>query len=178
MTSGQQGQQASSQAANTQEAGNSTGSPNRGNQNTSEQVYDYVSLAELELFPSPPSLSSCYFVLPDFTFQTPDTNKTEQSIQNASPPTQAQAQANTSFTQATRAANPGQTASLDSLWWEAGADLRNVTPTRDEHEVYQVDPARDGLTSMITGPSCSVCGAPMTYERLISGEPCKMCHFI
>jgi hypothetical protein len=176
MASGQPEHGAGSQAGNAQGAGNSTGSPNSGNAGVSGQVYDYVSLAALELIPSPPSFSSCYIYLPDLALQTTITNKTEQGSQNAASP--AQVQSNTSSTQGTGAASSDQPASLESLWLEAGVDLANVTPTRDEHDAYEVDPALDGMTSMTTGPSCSVCGTPMTYDNLIDGQPCKMCNFI
>ncbi|KAI0516973.1 hypothetical protein F5B22DRAFT_646321 [Xylaria bambusicola] len=66
-----------------------------------------------------------------------------------------------------------EASTLNRLWEEPGVDLREITVTAEERELYSVN--RDGLASMATGPTCSVCEEPLNFESLCQGLTCNGC---
>lgn len=140
-----------------------------------EQLRNYVSLCELELIPSAAqSISTgCSFSIPLFASALANTKASDvrEEKQDANNFTQR----NTNPNQALPALSP-KSESLGKLWREPGVDLNEVSPTEEERETYQVE--KDGLAHSTTGPNCSVCDEPLTYEVLVNGSTCDMCGFI
>lgn len=138
-----------------------------------EQIQEYVSLRDLEFIPSAkqPIFTSCSFAIPQFTSTAANTNSVGQGTKVVNKPTQG----NTNSSLASTVSRPGGV-SLAKLWEEPGVDLNEVTPTAEEREEYQQK--RDGLAQMATGPTCSVCGEPLTFEVLAKGTSCNVCGFM
>ncbi|KAI1421224.1 hypothetical protein F5Y12DRAFT_39791 [Xylaria sp. FL1777] len=142
-------------------------------QTGSEQVQEYVSLRDLELIPSAkqPIFKMPPLALPQPTSAATNANSKGQETRDAD----KRAQENDDLSP-TPADSPPKGVSLRKLWAEPGVKLSEVNPTAEECEEYQQE--RDGLAEMITGPSCSVCGEPFTFEVLAKGMSCNVCGFI
>ncbi|KAI1165970.1 hypothetical protein F5B18DRAFT_608043 [Nemania serpens] len=139
-------------------------------------LYGYVRLSDLELAPSTsqPIFTSRPIDIPRYAPKTANVHSTSHDIRGAN----ELAQATTSSYSSTDSVDIPTlgSASLEKLWYKPGVDPKEVTPTREELELYEQE--RDNLGYMVTGPSCSVCDEPLTIEVLMEGMSCNVCGFI
>ncbi|KAJ2985927.1 hypothetical protein NUW58_g5274 [Xylaria curta] len=173
MGSRQQGEASGAQTHDTQVAQSAIGSLAHESEAAFEQFLGYVSLADLELNPctNRPIFTSRPFDIPYYAPKGPNANSSSQNMHHAS----EDAQLNCDSIMSTELEVSGDVG-LEALWSEPGVDINKVTPTPKERQDYQQK--RDGLADMTTGPSCSVCGEPLTFEVLNSGMSCSICGFI
>jgi hypothetical protein len=176
MGSYQQEREADSQTLSLQETANCTGSWMEEKQAVSEHVHEYVCLSDLELIASPrqPIFTNRPFVIPSSTFMTSKAHGSSEKGDDANASTQAKIPSCPTASVGIPTQVSG--ANLEMLWREPEVDLSRVTPTSEELAKYGGE--RDGLAHTTTGPSCSVCDSPLSFEVLMDGMSCDVCGFM